>query len=314
VLSNGRRYLGTIVSSTPDSVVLSIDGGTVEFPRSIVQSPPYLGPVEPAGETAPESKPAPHATISDPLPGVVDALSKVALFSWGRQVRQVPVLVTDKGRWQFLPCVSFWLGDFFQLSFYGDPAHPAVIEASLHRPPADAWGQKRQILEYMLSLVPGLAVDKRFDKLDVHGDSFTVGDLWFEVNDTDSPRSPDRWSVLLLHELSLSPARASYDELEAISEPVPVAVIDPTQPRSWQKGSWTPDELAWLHEAPIASPQVQPGAAPMSGNGAPPPPPPQSWSSVGGERIYVRSFTREHGRYARSDTEWLRNVAVNAAP
>jgi len=316
VLSNGRTYLGTIVTSTPESIVLSIDGGTVEFPRSAVVSPPHFGPVAPAPEAAEKAQPV-FDPRSHPLPPLGLALRRLREFSWSTSPRQVPVLVADRGRWKFLPAVSFWVGGFCQVSCYGDPARPAAIEVSLHRPSRDSWEQKRDLLEYMMGLVPGLAADNRFDNLNIHGDSFAVGDLWFAVSPPESADNPDRWTVRLIHDISITASRASMQELQAISEPVTETVIDPTKPRSWQRGSWTVDELAWLRAAPGLAPdaaqegpETPPAGATKAGAttaGTP------GWSSLGGERVFVRSFTRERGSYARSTNDWLRELAVNTA-
>lgn len=302
VLKNGRRYLGTILVSTPDTIVVAIDGGTVEFPRAIVASPPFLGPIgvqpdrpvnEPAAKAAPAEVVVPH-----PLPGVADALHRLRSFAWVTEIRQVPVLVTDQGRWQFLPCVSFWAGDFFQVNFFGDSARPSAVEVSLHHPPPNAWEQKRHLLEYMLSLAPGLAADNRFDGLDVKGDQFAIGDLWFEVTGPDNPKTPGRWTVLLLHETSLQASRATYDDLKNISELILTATIDPTKPRSWQHASWTPTELAWIRQTPGNPAGVEPAAADVAGNTA--------FTGLGGERVFVRAYVRERGRYARSANDWTR--------
>lgn len=311
VLSNGRRYMGTIVTSTAETVVLSIDGGTVEFPRTAVVSPPYFGPpvANPDGSEAgqPAFDPRKH-----PLPPLSFALRRLREFSWSSSPRQVPVIVVDRGRWKYLPAVSFWVGGFCQVSCYGDPSRPAAIEVSLHRPQPDSWEQKRDLLEYMMGLVPGLAADNRFDNLDIRGDSFAVGDLWFSVSAPGAPETPDRWTVRLIHETSIAASRATVDELQAISEPVADTVIDPTRPRSWQRGSWTVDELTWLRQAPgtltdsdlQAGPETAPNATPPEKAG---------WSSLGGERVFVRSFTRERGTYARSTNDWLREFAANTA-
>lgn len=301
VLTNGRSYLGTITSNTPTSVVLSIDGGTVEFPRSAIASPPYFGPAGAEGGAGEEAATPPGPQQPHPLPGIEDALHRLHAFSWGEHVRQVPVLVTDRGRWQYMPCVSFWVGDFCQLNFFGDPTRPAAIEVSLVRPAPEAWEQKRHLLEFMLGLAPALAMDSRFDHLNVHGDSFTVGDLWFAVTGPGSRETPGRWSVLLLHEISLSPARASMAELQAISEPVPLALLDPTQPRSWQRGSWTPDDLAWLRDVLALNHPELLHADPSA----------QPWTALGGERVFVRSFERERGRYTRSTNDWLSEIAAS---
>jgi len=309
VLNNGRKYLGTIVSSTPESLVLSIDGGTVEFPRAAVVSPPHFGPPAPNTDAAG----APQVVFDPrkhPLPPLNFALRRLREFSWSSSPRQVPVLVVDRGRWKYLPAVSFWVGGFCQVSCFGDPARPAAIEVSLHRPAPDAWEQKRDLLEYMMGLVPGLAADNRFDNLNIHGDSFAIGDLWFSVSPPDSKESPDRWTVRLIHELSIAASRATLQELQAISEPVAETVIDPSKPRSWQRGSWTVDELTWLRAAPGLAPDAIEIAGPEP---SAPAPDTAGWSSLGGERIFVRSFTRERGSYARSTNDWLREFAANTA-
>ena len=308
VLANGRAYLGTIVSSTPESIVLSIDGGTVEFPRSAVVSPPYFGPAAVSSETTEASQPA-FDPSKHPLPPLGFALRRLREFSWSSSPRQVPVLVVDRGRWKYLPAVSFWVGGFCQVSCYGDPARPAAIEVSLHRPAPDAWGQKRDLLEYMMGLVPGLAADNRFDQLNIHGDSFALGDLWFSVSAPGSLENPDRWTVRLIHETSIAASRATIEELQAISEPVSETVIDPSRPRSWQRGSWTIDELAWLRQAPEAMNEAE--LQPVPETPAAPAVEKPGWSSLGGERVFVRSFTRERGSYARSTNDWLREFAAN---
>ncbi len=310
VLANGRTYLGTIVANSPESIVLSIDGGTVEFPRSAVISPPYFGPsasaVDAADLAAPEFDASAH-----PLPPLGFALRRLREFPWSSSPRQVPVLVVDRGRWKYLPAVSFWVGGFCQVSCYGDPVRPAALEVSLHRPAPDSWEQKRDLLEYMMGLVPGLAADNRFNNLDIGGDSFAVGDLWFSVSAPDSADSPNRWTVRLIHEISVTASRATPDELQAISEPVAETAIDPSKPRSWQRGSWTLEELAWLRDAPgtVLEVEMQPGPE------TPPVPPPEKvrWSSLGGERVFVRSFVRERGSYARSSNDWLREFAANTS-
>lgn len=299
ILSNGRRYLGTIVSDTPQSIILSIDGGTVEFPRSAVVSPPYLGRTETSPVLEAESEidepAAPH-----PVPGVSAALGRLREFPWAGEIRQVPVLVSDRGRWQQLPCVAFWAGDFFQLSFFGDPKRPAVVELSLPRPPPDAWQHKQQLLEFAYALVPGLATDSRFDRLELKGDSFAVGDLWFAVTSPESGETPGRWTLVLMHEMSIAPSRASGAELLAVSEPVDVAMLDPTQPRTWQKGSWTPAELAWLRDSAKAPPPAG-STAPAAAR-----------SPMSNERVFVRSFARVRGSYVRNGADWLR--PASAAP
>lgn len=309
VLKNGRRYVGEVVASTPTSVVLSIDGGTVEFPRSMIASPPYLG-VPADEEAAPGETPAAAAEpVADvpphPLPDVPTALRRLAGFSWATELRQMPVQVSDQGRWQFLPRLSFWVADFFELAFFGDPARPSAIEVSLHHPAPTAWEQKKLLLEYVLSLVPGLALDSRFDDLDVGGDQFALGDLWFEVTGADSERTPGRWAVLLLHQVSLRDARASYDELRAISEPVAEAAIDPNRPRSWQRGTWLPEQLAWMRNAPGAEPAATPRA---DAAGAP-----STFTSIG-ERVYLRAFRREGGRYVPAKIDWTREFARSDKP
>jgi hypothetical protein len=310
VLNNGRKYIGTIVTSTPETIVLSIDGGTVEFPRTAVVSPPHFGPVARSAEPV-ETVPSAFDPNKHPLPPLNLALRRLREFSWSKSPRQVPVLVTDRGRWKFLPAVSFWVGGFCQVSCYGDPTRPAAIEVSLHRPVPDSWAQKRDLLEYIMGLVPGLAADNRFDKLNINGDSFAVGDLWFAVSAPESRETPDRWTLRLIHEVSVSASRATLTELQAISEPLAETVIDPTKPRSWQRGSWTVDELAWLRAAPGPSLEAE---GPPEPEALPAPAADKSgWSSLGGERIFVRAFTRERGTYARSTNDWLRELASHTA-
>jgi hypothetical protein len=297
VLANGRRYLGTIVADSPQSLVLSIHGGTVEFPRSAVVSPPWLGPPEPApapaaatpsGAAAP---PAPH-----PLPAVLFALRRLHGFPWGRDIRQVPVLVADRGRWHSMPCVSFWVGGFFQASFHGDPARPAAIELSIPRPEAHAWDQKRQVLEFMFDIAPSLVVDSRFDRMNIDGDSFAVGDLWFSVASTGRGGTSGRWTVLLLHDSSVNPSRAGSAELQAISEPVSEAAIDASRPRSWQRGTWTAAELAWLRDTNAPPPAADDAAAAPVERPA---------GSLVEERVFVRRFARDQGRYAIASADWI---------
>ncbi len=304
ILENGRRYLGRIVADTPHSILVSIDGGTVEFPRSAVRSPPFLGPRAAEAAAPPPGTPAEAgpAQVRSILPGVAETLQRLGRFPWARDARQVPALVRDNGRWQYLPCVSFWVSGFLQINIYGDPNRPAAIEAGLINPPADAFETKRQVLEFALSLAPPLALDDRFDRLDIRKDSFAVGDLWFAVSSPESRESPGRWTVLLVHELSLSPSRAGLEELQAISEPLKDATLDPSRPKSWQRGSWTHDDVEWLRRGELAGrPSDEIAAMPVP-----------EWTALGGQRVFVRSFIRERGKYTRSTTDWLRELAANS--
>jgi hypothetical protein len=212
--------------------------------------------------------------------------------------------VTDRGRWQFLPCLSFWAGGFARINIYGDPARPAAIEASLLDPAPDAWNEKRSLLEFMLSVAPTLALDDRFDRLNVQRDSFAAEDLWFSVTSPDSRETPGRWAVLLMHEGSVASARAALEELEAISEPLRDATLDPDRPRSWQRGSWTTDDVEWLRR----------GLSLGGGAGAGEAAPAEAWTALGSERVYVRSFAREGGKYIRVNRDWLREVATASVP
>jgi hypothetical protein len=235
-----------------------------------------------------------------PLPGVPFALRRLRGFNWGREVRQVPVLVSDRGRWHSLPCVSFW-ADFSQVSFYGDPARPAAIEISMPAPLAESWDQKRELLEYMYDIIPALVVDNRFDRLNLEGDSFAAGDLWFTLTSPENPNTPGRWTLLLMHEPSVSPARASVSELQSISEPIAEAVIDPSKPRSWQRGSWSAAELNWLRDTSVPPPT---SGAPVEAEI-----PAATWNSIGGERVFARSYVRQAGAYSRTASDWLKEIA-----
>ncbi|HEX9782653.1 MAG TPA: hypothetical protein VGA56_07970 [Opitutaceae bacterium] len=304
VLKNGRHYLGQIISESPESIVIAIDGGTVEFPRSTVASPPYRGP---AGSDTSQVEPPMHAEVlkeAHPIPSVAVALRRLHQFDWASEVGQVPALVTDRGRWQFLPCVSFWAGGFARINFYGDPERPAAIEVSLLDPPAEAWDRKRELLEFVLSVVPALALDDRFDRLDVHGDSFASEDLWFAITEPNSRESPGRWAVLLLHERSLTESRATVEEIQAVSESLQEATLDPNRPRSWQRGSWTIEDVEWLRRSISVRQTAETGDNITS----------PAWTALGGERVFVRSFTRDGGKYARSTNDWLREVAANKTP
>ncbi|MGH8016790.1 MAG: hypothetical protein ACREIA_00605, partial [Opitutaceae bacterium] len=301
ILKNGRRFSGQIVSDTRESLVLAIDGGTVEFPRSAVASPPYFGAEEETPAAAPARETQPEDLAPHPIPSISVALRELRRFDWAADVRQVPALVTDRGRWRYLPCVSFWTGGFARLNFYGDPDRPAAVEVSLIDPPEDAWERKQELLEFILGVAPALALDDRFDHLDIHGDSFAIEDLWLAVTGPDSAESPGRWSVLLLHEVSIPESRASLDELQAISEPLKSATLDPTRPRSWQRGSWTVKDVEWLRRTTaIGHPGAMDDAVAA-----------EAWTALGGERVFVRSFVRDGGKYARSSNDWLREVAAN---
>lgn len=299
MLKNGRQYMGTILNNTPEKLVVSIDGGIVEFPRSAVASPPYQGPQQPEDNV--QGKPEAPMMAEHPIPCIAESLRNLKRFEWSDDLRQVPALVTDRGRWQFVPRVSFWAGGFAQIDFFGDPERPTAVSVSLLDPPPDAWQHKQDLLEFMLSLSSDLALDDRFDRLDVRRDSFAVGDLWFSVSSPDSQESPGRWTVLLLYERALSSSRASFGELQSISEPLKDAVLDPTRPKSWQHGSWTVDDVAWLRRSLAIGRNEDPKLEDNT----------HAWTALGGERVFVRSFERNDGTYARSSNDWLHEVALN---
>lgn len=302
LLKNGRRYMGTILSDSPQSLIVSIDGGTVEFPRSAVVSPTFQGLV--VAQAVEGKDAAPEMESVHPLPNISTSLRRLRRFDWASKVRQVPALVTDRGTWEYLPCIAFGADESVQVNFYGDPARPAGVEVSMLDAPETAWTLKKELLEFVLSLAPTLALDDRFDRLDVRRDSFVTGDLWLAVTSPDSRETPGRWTVSLKHERSVAASRATVEELQAISEPLKDATLDPNRPRSWQRGSWTLDEVAWLRRSTGVSVPVDDDDSPHSG----------AWTALGGERVFVRSFVRDRSGYARSSTDWLHEVAAGRTP
>jgi hypothetical protein len=306
VLKNGRTYTGRIVSDGPDRLVLAVDGGTVEFPRASVASPPLFDergreafPTPPIEDPVVGKEAGPH-----PIPSIATALRELRRFAWTHDVRQMPVLVTDRGRWQFVPSVSFRAADLARVNFYGDPDRPAAVEVSLLDPPADAWELKRDALAFILAVAPVLALDDRFDRLDVRGDSLAAEDLWLTITAPDSKETPGRWTVVLLHERALAAARASLEELRAVSEPLKEATLDPTRPRSWQRATWTVSDMDWLRRSVSLGYRGNAEEAFRA----------EAWTALGGERVFVRSFVREGGKYARSTQDWLRQLAAGTPP
>jgi hypothetical protein len=243
-----------------------------------------------------------------PLPSIKRALAWLGELPEGESIKQIPVIVTDTGRWRYIPAISFWVDDFFQLTFFGDPVRPAAIEVSLHHPPKDAWEEKRVLLEYVFGLAPGLAVDDRFEDLNIHGDSFAVGDLWFSITGPNSAETPERWSVLLMHDRSLAESRAPFEELQAVSKTLAEALIDPAKPRSWQEGSWTREEIDWTRNAPSSNRPSGDSENQRSNENLS-----RTWSGLGGERVFMRAYERVLGHYKPASHDWLESlVAVDS--
>ncbi len=234
------------------------------------------------------------------LPNYKSVLVELGKQDWATGLRQTPATVIDTGVLKSVPYKSQRAGEY-EVNVYGDPAKPAGFEIGIGGKSIDDAEAQRNCLDFVASLLSNDDDRTTLRGLDRKQDKQTREGLTFEITPVAGADSYGGWWVSVYDEAELDKARASEDEMKAITvakpsdNPAanPLAQLagkpDPANANAatGKPATNTPSDSTYSQGAPNT--QGQPN---NYGNYGPP-----RVVLVNPPRVYVRAFTRSNGKY-----------------
>jgi len=270
VLTSGREFTNCkILQSDKDHVMFSMGYGTVTMPKSQIRLVKEL-PVDDA--TWPPSRDAESSDKARTrIPTGVDAIAKLAKQKWARGLEQIPATVIDKGVLASVPYTSYRCGRDYEFNVYGDPDDPAGIEIGIYRDLLTESQTKLNCVEFMALMMSDRTDAGIVKALNPAKDIIKRDGVTFEITPPEADDAYGGWWVSIYNEDKLDTARASAEELKAITvardEPESSTANDPVT-------DWNTDEVTKSR-------------------------PPASTASSRGGYVYVRGYYREDGTYVK---------------
>ena len=199
--SNGRAISGTILQTNGDNLLLLADYAAFRFSRSNLK------------DIKLDHAPAPQRKAADRLPDYKSLLILLSKQAWARNLEQIPATVIDKGMLRNVPYMSFRCGDDYEINIYGDPDHPAGIEAGVYRKLLTDKAAQANCLRFIADQLSSAGDKDLIQVLNREKDMVVNNGLTFEITPPTDPDAYNGWWVSVYDEASLNKARASDDEL-----------------------------------------------------------------------------------------------------
>jgi hypothetical protein len=281
VLKNGNSVECVMMKTTESAVLVRIQTRTMSLPASFV-------------EQVNIQKKQPLARTTHRIPNAEAILDRFVSQSWVDGIQDIPSTVIDVGVLKYVPYSSYKWGNY-ELNIYGDPSKPAAVEIGCYKDLAVDLQAKKNCLEAMAAILFSEGDAKILRSLKMDEDKTTDKDWIFEVAPPTAEDSYGGWWITVYNEKELDKARASDDEIAAITikraaivSPKTKAIEGPrSQPdysarlKDAQEGNWTRDDLANAREE-----KKREAEAPTAAGG----------------RVYVRGYTRKDGTYVQPHT------------
>jgi hypothetical protein len=198
-LASGRTISGTILQTNGDNLLLLSDYATFRFSRSNLKDI-KLSQTNPAN------------------------------------LEQIPATVIDKGMLRNVPYMSFRCGDDYEINIYGDPDHPAGIEAGVYHKLLTDAAAKANCLGFISDQLSSAGDKDLVQALNREKDMVVNNGLTFEITPPTDADAYNGWWVSIYDEARLNKARASDAELAQITTPrtaQPKLVLEDDTPSTW---------------------------------------------------------------------------------
>lgn len=289
-LSTGGKYVGAVLQTNEQEVLLLADYGTVRFKSDWIKSIVIETNLQPKIS-------ADQTTRGAFLPSWREVVSKLAKCSWASNIRQIPASVIDQEILKYVPYLSFSCAKDCEVNIYGDLDNPAGVEIGLYNELADKEYAKKNALEFITQLPLNHGLVERVKNLKWNGDKVSEEGITMEVTLPSAPDAFGGWWISIYSETALNGARSSKSEIETISEPIRklIKIKEPVKsPAQAQLNSWNREDLAAVRRISIPvriSPNIRIGSTRTNE--------PVSPSSG---QVYVGGYYRKDGTYVRSYT------------
>jgi hypothetical protein len=226
ILQSGRTVKGTVLQRTGGEILLLTDFGTLHFSESSMK------------EVRIDQAEAGDQSSTNRLPAFRNTILQLNKQPWASNLAQIPATVIDKGILSNVPYLSFRCGDDYEVNIYGDPDHPAGIEAGIYRKLLTDQSAKSNCLQFVSALL-GSADRATLLSLNLTKDEKSRDGLTFEITPPEAEDSYQGWWISVYSTELLKRARASDEEMKQISTTKDGASkIGPGS-----EPGWTPNEL-----------------------------------------------------------------------
>jgi len=263
LLSQGERLEGVVLQQTDEQVTLCLKYGIVQLPRSDVLR------IDIHKEDISTSQPTTRLSSWEA------AVRALAIKPWATGFTQIPPTVIDNGVMRDVPYKSHKCGRDYEMNVYGDPDAPAGIEIGVYRTLLNSAEAKQNCMDFITSLLgpEDAAIVRAADK---SKDLITRNGLTVEVTPPDAPDAYGGWWISVYDQKALDDARASAEELKAISVPKAAPIqplpMDAPNAASASSSDWQPADMD--------------NSRPSSDDA--------------GKTVYVRGYYRQNGTYVNS--------------
>jgi hypothetical protein len=194
---------------------------------------------------------APQAATAQALPSRAKCRQAASATAWGKDLKQIPSTVIDKGVLRDIPYLSYRAGNY-ELNVYGDPAAPACFEIGIHKELLQGAEARKNCLDLVASLLNDPEDRKLLASLKPAGEKKVRNGITFEITPPTAEDAYGGWWVSVYNEPLLDQSRATPEELSAITTkrgdvPRTGAAPDPRMPYavdSSTQGRWASDDLA----------------------------------------------------------------------
>lgn len=287
----------TIVQESKDRVLFIYGEGLMSLPRTLVRGVARDAASVPRSVTG---------SGSLRLPAWDSVVRILGEQTWATELRQIPATVIDTGVFKSVPYKSFKCGGSYEINVYGDPYNPSAIEIGVYRASTRDPGAKANCVSFMSRVLLGSKDQTTLRSLQLDTDSKEHDGLTFEVTPPTSADSYGGWWISVYDEKLLESARASEQELDAITvSSAPDASPRAQTPSIPKPGATTPsangqttdgdDQLPavinatasrWSREDLREARPFRPSSITKS-------------STPSHGRVYVRGYYRKDGTYVR---------------
>ncbi|HYD01053.1 MAG TPA: hypothetical protein VEB22_07485 [Phycisphaerales bacterium] len=282
-ITTGESLTCTVLQENADNYVVLSEHRLKRIPKGNVEA------VERSKEPA-----APSKTVRGPakVPGWEAIVTRLAKHAWASNLREIPATVIDTGPLRNVPYRSFQCGTDYEVNIYGDPDAPVAVEIGVYRSLLNDAGAKKSCMVFLSMLLDDPTDQAIALALDTKEDLVTRKGITIEVTPPTAKDAYGGWWISIYNDSAIDAARASEEELKAISEEKAAAPqpkpMQPTvktgggtgqrAPAATPEDRWQADELARARSYPAAAP---------SGGGS------------SGGRVYVKGYYRKDGTYVR---------------
>jgi endogenous inhibitor of DNA gyrase (YacG/DUF329 family) len=159
---------------------------------------------------------ATQAATAQTLPSRALCRKAASSTAWGKDLKQIPSTVIDKGVLRDIPYLSYRAGNY-ELNVYGDPAAPACFEIGIHKELLQSAAARKNCVDLIASLLSDPEDRSLLASLKPAGEKKVRNGITYEITPPTAEDAYGGWWVSVYNEPLLDKSRATPEELSAIT-------------------------------------------------------------------------------------------------